>query len=83
MESGSSENWQWAKGVDIARQLTVITRLKLTDRLVWPTTRKRIESVFSVITQKFLAYIHAVTAKAFEMKVFLFILTYGIEKAMI
>jgi hypothetical protein len=45
--------------------------------------RKGIESVFSVITQRFPAHIHAVTANGFELKVFLFILAYGIEKAML
>lgn len=44
--------------------------------------RKRIESAFSVITQKFPAHIHAVTSRGFELKVFLFILAYGIEKTM-
>jgi hypothetical protein len=45
--------------------------------------RKRIESVFSVIKQRFPAHIHAVTSHGFELKVFLFILAYGIEKAML
>lgn len=45
--------------------------------------RKRIESAFSVITQRFPAHIHAVTSHGFELKVFLFILAYGIEKAML
>ena len=45
--------------------------------------RKRIESAFSVIAQGFSAYIHAVTAQGFELKIFLFVLTYGIEKAML
>jgi hypothetical protein len=44
--------------------------------------RKRIESAFSVIAQKFPAHIHAVTAQGFELKIFLFILACGIEKAM-
>lgn len=44
--------------------------------------RKRIESAFSVIKQRFPAHIHAVTHQGFELKVFLFILAYGIEKAM-
>jgi hypothetical protein len=44
--------------------------------------RKRIESAFSVIKQRFPAHIHAVTRRGFELKVFLFILAYGIEKAM-
>jgi Transposase DDE domain len=44
--------------------------------------RKRIESAFSVIKQRFPAHIHAVTHRGFELKVFLFILAYGIEKAM-
>ena len=35
--------------------------------------RKRIESAFSVITQRFPAHIHAVTSHGFELKVFLFI----------
>ncbi|TAA74868.1 MAG: hypothetical protein CDV28_1151, partial [Candidatus Electronema aureum] len=46
--------------------------------------RKRIESAFSVITQRFPAHIHAVTSHGFELKVFLFILAYyGIEKTML
>lgn len=45
--------------------------------------RKRIESAFSVIKQRFPAHIHAVTSHGFELKVFLFILAYGIEKAML
>lgn len=45
--------------------------------------RKRIESAFSVITQKFPKHIHAVTSHGFELKVFLFILAYGIENAML
>jgi len=45
--------------------------------------RKPIESALSVITQRFLAHIHAVTSHGFELKVFLFILAYGIEKAML
>jgi hypothetical protein len=44
--------------------------------------RKRIESAFSVIAQRFPAHIHAVTSHGFELKVFLFILAYGIEKTM-
>lgn len=44
--------------------------------------RKRVESAFSVIMQRFPAHIHAVTPHGFELKVFLFILAYGIEKAM-
>ncbi|WP_417910944.1 IS982 family transposase [Candidatus Electronema sp. PJ] len=44
--------------------------------------RKRIESAFSVIKQRFPAHIHAVTHQGFELKVFLFVLAYGIEKAM-
>ena len=44
--------------------------------------RKRIESAFSVIKQLFPAHIHAVTHQGFELKVFLFALAYGIEKAM-
>ncbi|HSN65368.1 MAG TPA: hypothetical protein VLS94_01955, partial [Fusibacter sp.] len=45
--------------------------------------RKRIESALSVITQRFPAHIHAVTSHGFELKVFLFILAYGIEKTML
>ena len=45
--------------------------------------RKRIESAFSVIAQKIPAHIHAVTSHGFELKVFLFILAYGIEKTML
>lgn len=45
--------------------------------------RKRIESAFSVITQRFPRHIHAVTSRGFELKIFLFILAYGIEKTMI
>ncbi len=45
--------------------------------------RKRIESAFSVIIQRFPAHIHAVTSHGFELKVFLFILAYGIEKTML
>jgi hypothetical protein len=44
--------------------------------------RKRIESAFSVIAQRFPVHIHAVTSHSFELKVFLFILAYGIEKTM-
>jgi hypothetical protein len=44
--------------------------------------RKRIESAFSVIKQRFPAHIHAVTHQGFELKVFLFVLAYGIEKTM-
>jgi hypothetical protein len=45
--------------------------------------RKRIESTFSVISQKFPKHIHAVTSRGFELKVFLFILAYGTEKTML
>ncbi len=45
--------------------------------------RKRVESVFSAIKQRFPAHIYAVTPHGFELKVFLFILAYGIEKAML
>ena len=45
--------------------------------------RKRVESAFSAIKQRFPAHIHAVTARGFELKVFLFILAYGIEKTML
>ena len=45
--------------------------------------RKRIGSAFSAIKQRFPAHIHAVTPHGFELKVFLFILAYGIEKAML
>lgn len=45
--------------------------------------RKRVESIFSVISQKFPKHIHAVTSRGFELKVFLFILAYGIEKTML
>jgi hypothetical protein len=44
--------------------------------------RKRIESAFSVINQLAPAHIHAVTHQGFELKVFLFVLAYGIEKSM-
>ena len=44
--------------------------------------RKRIESAFSVIAQRFPAHIHAVTAQGFELKIFLFVLACGIEKTM-
>ena len=43
--------------------------------------RKRIESAFSVIKQRFPADIHAVTHQGFELKVFLFVLACRIEKA--
>ncbi len=43
--------------------------------------RKRIESAFSVIKRRFPAHILAVTHQGFELKVFLFVLSYGIEKA--
>jgi hypothetical protein len=42
--------------------------------------RKRIESVFSVIKQRFSGHIHAVTAQGFELKIFLFILAYLLKK---
>lgn len=45
--------------------------------------RKRIESAFSAIKQRFPSHIHAVASHGFELKVFLFILAYGIEKAML
>ncbi|MGR0481648.1 MAG: hypothetical protein ACTFAL_09650 [Candidatus Electronema sp. V4] len=41
---------------------------------------KRIESAFRIIKQRFSAHIHAVTRHGFELKVFLFILAYGIKK---
>jgi len=44
--------------------------------------RKRIESAFSLIKKRFPAHVHAVTHQGFELKVFLFVLAYGIEKAM-
>jgi len=44
--------------------------------------RKRIESVFSVIEQKFPKHIHAVTPKGFELKTLMFILAYGIQASM-
>lgn len=46
-------------------------------------TRKKIESVFSVIEQKFPRHIHAVTHRGFELKVILFVLAYSIQKAML
>ena len=45
--------------------------------------RKRIESAFSVIKQRFPAHIQAVTHQGFELKAFLFVLAYGLEKIML
>ena len=44
--------------------------------------RKTIETTNSLITKLFPKKIHAVTAKGFEMKVFLFILSHSFQKAM-
>ena len=44
--------------------------------------RKMIETTNSLITKLFPKKIHAVTAKGFEMKVFLFILSHSFQKAM-
>ncbi len=41
-------------------------------------TRKRIETTFSLIAECFARSIHAVTARGFELKVFLTVLAYGI-----
>jgi len=46
-------------------------------------TRKKIESVFSVIEQKFPRHIHAVTHRGFELKIILFVLAYSIQKTML
>ncbi len=43
--------------------------------------RKCIESAFIVINQRFQSDIHAVTPHGFELKVLLFVLAFGIEKA--
>ncbi len=45
--------------------------------------RKKIESVFSVIEQKFPSHIHAVTSRGFELKTLLFVLAYGIQAAVL
>lgn len=45
--------------------------------------RKKIESAFSVIEQKLPRHIHAVTPRGFELKIILFVLAYGIQKAML
>jgi hypothetical protein len=41
--------------------------------------RKRVETTFSRITNFFPRHIHAVTAKGFELKVFLFVLAYSLS----
>jgi len=41
--------------------------------------RKRAESAFSQILSAFPKWIHAVTAKGFELKVFLFVLAYSFK----
>ena len=38
--------------------------------------RKRVETAFSQITMLFPRFIHAVTRKGFELKIYLFILAY-------
>ena len=43
--------------------------------------RKRIESVFSVIEQKFPRHIHAVTSYGFELKILMFIPAFGIQSS--
>jgi hypothetical protein len=45
--------------------------------------RKKIETVFSLIERKFPAHIHAVTPRGFELKTLLFILTCGIQAAVL
>lgn len=45
--------------------------------------RKRIESVFSVIEQKFPRHIHAVTPCGFELKILMFILAFGIQSSIL
>jgi IS5 family transposase len=45
--------------------------------------RKRIESTFSCIQQWFPKHIHAVTHRGFELKILLFVLTYGIHTAIL
>lgn len=45
--------------------------------------RKRIESTFSCIQQWFPKHIHAVTHTGFELKILLFVLTYGIHAAIL
>ncbi len=44
--------------------------------------RKKVETAFSRITSLFPRYIHAVTSKGFELKVFLFILIYSLNLAL-
>ena len=46
---------------------------------VQPYYRKRIETVGSLIERMLPKTIHAVTAKGFELKVFLFVLAYSID----
>jgi hypothetical protein len=41
--------------------------------------RKRVETTFSRITSLFPKYIHALTSKGFELKVFSFILVYSLS----
>jgi hypothetical protein len=41
--------------------------------------RKRIETAASLIARRFPNTIHAVTARGFELKVFLFVLAYSID----
>lgn len=45
--------------------------------------RKKIETVFSLIERKLPAHIHAVTPRGFELKTLLFILTCGIQAAVL
>ncbi len=45
--------------------------------------RKRIETVFSVITQKFPRHIHSVTPQGFELKILMFVLAYGIQASVL
>ncbi len=73
---------------DLIREvgLTLIAKRKRNSQRPWPAwmtflcehLRRRIETRFSQITTHFARSIHAVTARGFELKVFLTVLAYSI-----
>ena len=67
--------------IEIVAQRKDNSKRKISPALnyILSTTRKRIETTFSCITQLFPKTIHAVRAKGFELKITMFILVYSLR----
>jgi Transposase DDE domain len=70
-----------AADIQIIAQRKDNSKRKISSALnyILSSTRKRIETAFSCITQRFPKTIHAVVAKGFELKIIAFILAYSIS----